>query len=161
MKKIYYFLMAAFVAVCMCAACSSGDEPINDGNSDNGGNGDDNVENVPTTEAPIVGKWNCLSCEGNDSDGYWKEVYNSPKYSWMLVLQGDGTGVIIEFHNNEQTSLDEITWKITSAGKIKMKFDEDDEEEFFIEMPSSGTLILVSYWESADVKEKYTFERVE
>ena len=167
MKKIYYFLMATFVAVCMCAACSSGDEPINDGNSDNGGNGGNDVENGSTTAASIVGKWKWVAYEGFDSTmGEWNEVYDDPDEYGGFIFNEDGTGLDFVYCDGEIDGF-AIEWTL-SGEKLKIVFEdlgEYAEDEYDVEELTSTKLVIVEYWSSPDGSdkemEKYTYQRVE
>ena len=166
MKKIYYFLMATFVAVCMCAACSSGDEPINDGNSDNGGNGGNDVENGSTTAASIVGTWKCVKCEGYEIyDGEkdeWEDVYGNDEYL-EITFNADGTGREI-YGEGDYEYTDKFNWTL-SGNKLSVKYAGDDEvESVKVESLTSKQLVTVWEWVSSDGMEKEyektTFTRV-
>lgn len=163
MKKIYYLLMLAFMAISVSCneSNSSGDE---NGNANDNGNGNENTESVITTEA-IIGTWKCVAYEGYDSDGEWNEIYDNPNEYWGFRFNTDGTGLDFEYYKGV-TDAFEIEWTL-SDNKLTLAFYDVDyyvKDEYEVEKLTSSELIIVEYWESEDGSdkemEKYTYKKI-
>ena len=147
MKKIYYFLMAAFAVMCVCSSCTKDD----DGNVDS---------------KSLVGVWKLVLDEGYEiCDGEkeeWKETYGDDE-SVIVTFNADGTGSEV-YDGQYEEYTERFNWKL-DGNKLSLKYADYDEVSMGrVEKLTSTTLVTVYEWKSADGTEKEyaktTFTRI-
>lgn len=147
MKKIYYFLMAAFAVMCVCSSCSKDEDSDVDSKS-------------------IVGTWNLVLEEGytiyDGEKEEWRETWDGDE-SLVITLNADGTGSSV-YKDENMENIDNFNWKLT-GNKLSVKYaGEENEDVGRVEKLTSTTLVTVYEWVSSDGMqkeyEKSTFTRV-